>query len=391
MAELIASVCAAVISAVSLIAVIALSVKLSRTGRAADTKRLDEIDRSLAAIAKELSAGEARIDRRITDMGAQTEGRLEAVKGKLDTELRYMRDKNDESLEKIRAVVDEKLTSTLESKLSESYKTVTEQLEAVHKGLGEVNSLAGSVNDIKKVFANVKLRGTWGEVQLGSLLSQMLAPAQYEASVKLNPLKSELVDFAVKIPSKDGGFTYLPIDSKFPVEQYTRLIEADSKDRESEAVKELVRAVKKQADSIADKYIAPPYSTDFAVMYLPLEGLYAEVMKNAELEGYLRTRRIIVCGPTNLSALLSTLQTGFKTVAIERRSGELWQLLSAFKNEFEKFTQIFEKTRKKLQEAQDIVESAGKRTVTITRKLKGVADIGDDAAQSLLSDGENID
>lgn len=383
MTELIAAVSAAVISFITLIAVIIIGLK---TGKRSGS---DETLKEMSRISNELSAAEGRLDRRMADISLQTESRLEGVKNKLDGDLKFMLEKNEASLEKIRRSVDEKLSATLESKLSESYKTVTEQLEAVHKGLGEVNSLAGSVNDIKKVFSNVKLRGTWGEVQLGSLLSQMLASNQYEASVKLNPATSEMVDFAVKLPSKEGGFTYLPIDSKFPVEEYTRLMEADSREREQEAAKGLMRAVKKQADSIAEKYIVPPYTCDFAVMYLPLEGLYAEVMKMTDLEGYLRSKRIIVCGPTNLSALLSTLQTGFKTVAIERRSGELWQLLSAFKNEFEKFRLIFEKTQKKLQEAQDIVESAGKRTQTISRKLKNVADIDDGSAEKLLSDPDD--
>ncbi len=383
--ELIAALCAAAVSFITLIAVIILAIKLGKTQNGAPD---GEQTKQLIRMASEMSAIEARLDRRISEVGSRTEVRMEAVKSKLDGDLKFMLERNEINLEKIRNSVDEKLSATLDSKLTESYKTVSEQLEAVHKGLGEVNSLAGSVNDIKKVFTNVKLRGTWGEVQLGNLLSQMLAPNQYESSVKLNPATNELVDFAVKLPSKEGGFTYLPIDSKFPVEEYTRLIEADTREKEQEAAKGILRAVKKQAESISEKYIVPPFTTDFALMYLPLEGLYAEVMKMTELETVLHSRRIIICGPTNLSALLSTLQTGFKTVAIERRSGELWQLLSAFKNEFEKFTSIFEKTQKKLQEAQEIVESAGKRTQTITRKLKSVADIDDDSARKLLDGGD---
>ena len=181
---------------------------------------------------------------------------------------------------------------------------------------------------------------------------------------------------------------WLPIDSKFPIEEYTRLVDATDKAEAAAALKKLAQAVKLQADSIASKYIFPPSTTDFAVMYLPLEGLYAEITKLPELDGYLRKRRVFACGPTNLSALLSTLQTGFRTVAIEKRSGELWQLLSAFKIQFEKFTAVLEKTQKKLQEAQNTIEEAGKRTRTISNKLRAVADIGDDEAERLLSGGD---
>ena len=248
-------------------------------------------------------------------------------------------------------------------------------MEAVYKGLGEVRGLAESVGDIKKVFTNVKLRGTWGETQLDSLLAQMLSPEQYEASVRLNPLSGALVDFAVKIPSKDEQTVWLPIDSKFPIEEYERLIDASdsfNKEAEETAMKNLERAIRKQAESIAEKYIQPPATTDFAIMYLPLEGLYAEILKMPDLNEFLYRKRIMACGPTNLGALLSTIQTGFKTAAIEKRSGELWQLLTTFKYEFSKFSDLLDKTRKKLQEAQDSIDSAAKKTRTIGRKLNAV-------------------
>ena len=257
-------------------------------------------------------------------------------------------------------------------------------------GSAAQNSLAANVTDIKKLFSNVKLRGTWGEVQLGTLLSQMLAPNQYASSVKVDSRSDGMVDFAVRIPSRDERTVWLPIDSKFPIEEYTRLADATDKAEAAAALKKLAQAVKLQADSIATKYIFPPSTTDFAVMYLPLEGLYAEITKLPELDGYLRKRRVIACGPTNLSALLSTLQTGFKTVAIEKRSEELWQLLSAFKVQFDKFTAVLEKTGKKLQEAQNTIEEAGRRTRTISNKLRTVADIGDDEAERLLSDGNDL-
>ena len=285
-------------------------------------------------------------------------------------------------------MVEEKLASTLEGKLTSSYRIINEQLEKVYKGIGEVNNLAADVTDIKKLFSNVKLRGTWGEVQLGALLGQMLAPGQYSSSVKVDPRSDGMVDFAVRIPSRDEKAVWLPIDSKFPVEEYIRLADASDKEQAAAALKRLAQAVKLQADSIASKYIFPPSTTDFAVMYLPLEGLYAEIVRLPELEGYLRKRRVLACGPTNLSALLSTLQTGFKTVAIEKRSGELWQLLSAFKVQFDKFAAVLEKTGKKLQEAQNTIEEAGRRTRTISNRLRTVAEIDDSEAEKLLSDGE---
>ena len=302
--------------------------------------------------------------------------------------MKYISETTARSVENIRAMVEEKLASTIEGKLNASYRTVSEQLEKVYKGIGEVNTLAAGVSDIKKLFSNVKLRGTWGEVQLGTLLSQMLAPNQYASSVKVDARSDAMVDFAVKLPSRDERTVWLPIDSKFPIEEYTRLVDAGDKAEAAAALKGLERAVKLQADSIAAKYIFPPSTTDFAVMYLPLEGLYAEIARMGDLDAYLRKRRVLACGPTNLSALLSTLQTGFRTVAIEKRSGELWQLLSAFKVQFEKFAAILEKTGKKLQEAQNTIEEAGRRTRTISNKLRTVADISGDDAERLLSDGD---
>ena len=313
--------------------------------------------------------------RRVGELNDRTEYRLNMIQKQLNDDIKYMSQANAENLEIIRRTVDEKLSSTLEGKLGKSYSLINERLEAVYKGLGEVRGLAQSVGDIKKVFTNVKLRGTWGETQLDALLAQMLSPEQYAASVRLNPLSGAMVDFAVKIPSKDEELVWLPIDSKFPVEEYQRLIDASDafdKAAEEQALKNLERAVRLQAESIAEKYILPPTTTDFAVMYLPLEGLYAELLKMPDLSEFLYRKRIMACGPTNLGALLSTVQTGFKTAAIEKRSGELWQLLNTFRYEFAKFSDILEKTQKKLQEAQDSIDSAAKKTRTISRKLNAV-------------------
>lgn len=301
-----------------------------------------------------------------------TEQRLVNIQNRLADDIKFIVEANAQNLERIRRTVDEKLTQSVDGKLSDSFARISERLERMYESVGEMKSLSTNVADIKRAFSNVKLRGTWGEAQLNTLLEQMLSPEQYERSVKLNPLDNSLADFAVLLPSRDGERVYLPIDSKFPVEEFERLVEASErgdKDGEERARKNLERAVKLQADSIAKKYILPPVTTDFAVMFLPSEGLYAEVARCAGLSDYLRIRRIIVCGPTNLGALLSTLQTGFRTAAIERRSGELKAMLDGFRSDFEKFAELLEKTRRKLQEAQDSVESAEKRTNSIGRKL----------------------
>jgi DNA recombination protein RmuC len=293
--------------------------------------------------------------------------------------MKYIVDANAHNLERIRRTVDDKLTTSIDGKLSDSFARISDRLEKMYESVGEMKSLSGNVADIKRAFSNVKLRGTWGEAQLATLLDQMLAPEQYKKSVKLNPLENSLVDFAILLPSKDGETVYLPVDSKFPVEEFDRLVfcsEHGDKAGEEQARKNLEKVVKVQADSIAAKYVLPPMTTDFAVMYLPSEGLYAEVARSAGLADYLHRRRIIACGPTNLGALLSTLQTGFRTAAIEKRSGELRQMLDSFRVDFAKFSELLEKTRRKLQEAQDSVESAEKRTNTIGRKLDSFRAIG---------------
>ena len=371
---------AIVVGAACLVATIFVGLKVKNSSAAQNEKWLEEISRELIKL--EAASGEA------SRLVQAQEARINDLKKKLDDDLKYISDSTARGVENIRIMVEEKLSATLDGKLSQSYSVINQQLEKVYRGIGEVNSLAASVTDIKKLFSNVKLRGTWGEVQLGALLSQMLAPNQYASSVKVDARSDGMVDFTVRLPSRDERIVWLPIDSKFPIEEYARLVDAADREQANAALKRLAQAVKLQADSIASKYIFPPSTTDFAVMYLPLEGLYAEITKLPELDGYLRKRRVLACGPTNLSALLSTLQTGFKTVAIEKRSGELWQLLSAFKVQFDKFTAILEKTGKKLQEAQNTIEEAGRRTRTISNKLRTVADIGEDEAENLLSDGD---
>ena len=400
--SVIAAVCAALALAVSL-----LVLKNQKNGHTSpqnvDTARLEQllgqvhyiVEQNAHAsrdyldfMAKQQNGNLKGIAEKLETLNASTERRLSEIQRVVAGEIKYMTEQNAHNLEQIRQTVDEKLSSTLENRLNKSYSIINERLEAVYKGIGEVAQLAGSVADIKKVFTNVKLRGTWGEVQLSALLEQMLSPAQYRANVRIDPLSNDVVEYAVLLPS-NGETVYLPIDSKFPIEEYRRLIDAgDSGDKEAaeRAQKNLERALKLQADTIAKKYIRPPLTADFAVMFLPLEGLYAESVKMPGLSEYFAQRRIMACGPTNLGALLTTLQIGYKTAAIEKRSGELWELLSAFRHEFKNFVQILEKAQKKLQEAQDTIDSAARKTRTIDKKLKNVSEISDARANLLLSD-----
>ena len=336
-------------------------------------------------LSKQQGGALASLAEKTDNLSAATERRLAEMQRMVTGEIKYMAEQNARNLETIRRTVDEQLASTLENRLNKSYSLINERLEAVYKGIGEVQQLAGSVADIKKVFTNVKLRGTWGEMQLSALLEQMLAPQQYRANVRVDPLSGDVVEFAVVLPSADGQTVLLPVDSKFPVEEYRRLLDAEDKESAARAQKNLERALKLQADTIAKKYIRPPQTTDFAVMFLPLEGLYAESIKMEGLAEHFAARRILACGPANFGALLTTLQMGYKTAAIEKRSGELWELLSAFRHEFRNFVAILEKAQKKLQEAQDTIENAAKKTRTIDRKLKNVSEISGERADALLS------
>ena len=410
MAEIFSAIAVAV-SALTLIVAIVIYNKIklfpARGGTSDDTYRLEQKLDKIGYLtennaqnmqgfaeysAKNQSAQLAGMQAKMDELNRLTEQRLNDISRMLAGEIKYMSEQNAKNLEQIRQTVDEKLSSTLENRLNKSYSLINERLEAVYKGIGEVQQLAGSVSDIKKVFTNVKLRGTWGEVQLSALLEQMLSPNQYRANVRIIPLDNAVVEFAVLLPSREDETVYLPVDSKFPVEEYQRLIDAGdamNKEAADKALKNLERALKLQADTIAKKYILPPLTADFAIMFLPLEGLYAETLKIPGLSEYFASRRIMACGPTNFGALLTTLQIGYKTAAIEKRSGELWELLSAFKHEFGNFVKILEKTQKKLQEAQDTIESAAKKTRTIERKLKNVAEISPSRADLLLGDGDD--
>ncbi len=363
-----------ILSVLCLVLLAVLLLKKKREGGGAAAEQLKRLEEKTDAVGK-IADYNARV---LESLNRSTEARLTGIQNRLSDDIKYIVETNAQNLERIRRTVDDKLTNSIDGKLSDSFARISERLEKMYQSVGEMKGLSANVADIKRVFTNVKLRGTWGEAQLDAVLEQMLAPEQYRRSVKLNPLDNSLVDFAIVLPAKDGEM-FLPVDSKFPVEEFERLVDASERgDRECEerARKNLERAVKLQADSIAKKYILPPLTTDFAVMYLPSEGLYAEIMRTNGLSDWLRMRRVLACGPTNFGALLSTLQTGFRTAAIEKRSGELRLMLDSFRADFAKFAELLEKTRKKLQEAQDTVESAEKRTGTIGRKLDSFRSVG---------------
>ncbi len=373
MTDILVTVCI-ILCTLCLVLLIALLLKKKKEGDGAAMQKLQKLEEKTDAVGK-LADYNARTLERVE---RSTETRLVNIQNRLTDDIKYVIDVNAQNLERIRRTVDDKLTSSIDGKLSDSFARITERLEKMYESVGEMKGLSSSVADIRRVFTNVKLRGTWGEAQLDALLEQMLAPEQYRRSVKLNPLDNSLVDFAVVLPAKDEQ-VYLPIDSKFPVEEFDRLVSASERgDKESEerARKNLERAVKVQAESIAKKYILPPRTTDFAIMFLPSEGLYAEVVRTEGLPDWLRARRILAVGPTNLGALLSTLQTGFRTAAIEKRSGELRMMLDSFRVDFAKFAELLDKTKKKLQEAQDSVESAEKRTGSIGKKLDSFRSVG---------------
>jgi DNA recombination protein RmuC len=310
------------------------------------------------------------------------EEKLEAMRKTMETQLRSIQEDNSRKLEQMRMIVDEKLQSTLEKRLGESFKQVSERLEQVYKGLGEMRSLATGVGDLKKVLTNVKTRGTWGEIRLSHILEQILTPDQYEVNVATKKNSNERVEFAIKLPGQDTHkekVVWLPIDSKFPQEDYQRLMDAqEAADRvlAEKSVKSLETRIKAEAKAIREKYIDPPHTTDFGIMFLPVEGLYAEVLRRPGLCDILqRDYRIVVTGPTTLAALLNSLQMGFRTLAIEKRSSEVWELLAAVKTQFSKFGEVLAKTKKKLQEASHTIDKAEVRTRVITRKLGKVQEL----------------
>lgn len=336
------------------------------------------------------------LQQRLAALTSDNEKRLGEVRNTLETRLKAIQDDNAAKLEQMRATVDEKLQNTLETRLGQSFKLVSERLEAVQRGLGEMQNLAIGVGDLKRVLTNVKSRGILGEVQLGALLEQMLTTEQYESNVITVPGSNERVEFAIRMPGQgEGEHILLPIDAKFPMEDYQRLLEAqDNADIEAAnlAGRALELRVREEAKRIKSKYIAPPHTTDFAVLFLPTEGLFAEVIRRPGLFELLqRDHRVTVAGPTTLSALLNSLQMGFRTLAIAKRSSEVWALLGAVKNEFGKFGAVLDKTRKQLDAARNSIDSAGQRTRAIERKLRGVETLSGEAGEQLMNDVPALD
>ncbi len=310
------------------------------------------------------------------------EEKSEAIRKSVDVQLRTIREENNRILEQIRTTVDEQLHINLERRVGESFKQVSERLEQVYRGLGEMQHLANGVGDLKRVLTNVRTRGTWGEVQLGAILEQILTPDQYDTNVATKKNSRERVEFALRLPGrgKDSDqVVWLPMDAKFPREDYQRLLDAlENADKEAadHHLKQLEMRIRAEAKAIHEKYVAPPQTTDFAVMFLPVEGLYAEVLRRPGLcDALQREHRVVVTGPTTLSALLNSLQIGFRTLAIEKRTSEVWELLEALKTEFGRFGDSLAKTKKKLQEAGNTIDQAEVRSRAISRKLSKVEEI----------------
>ena len=329
------------------------------------------------------------LNNRFSQMAVENEQKLENIRTTMEKNLGDLPDNNSRQLEKMRETVDEKLQKTLEDRISQSFKLVSERLEQVYKGLGEMQNLAAGVGDLKKVLSNVKTRGILGEVQLGAILEQILSPDQYETDVKTRPGSTERVEFAVKLPGDDdGGPVWLPIDAKFPGDAYARLndaYETGDKALIDAAYKNLEKVIKSEAKDIKTKYVEPPYTTDFAIMFLPFEGLYAEVVRHGLIEVLQKEYKVNIAGPTTMAALLNSLQMGFRTLAIQKHSSEVWEVLGAVKTEFNNFGNVLEKARNRIKQADDELEKLiGTRTNAIIRKLRSVEAIDSSEAESVL-------
>ena len=335
-------------------------------------------------LAQSFKSFEDSIQARLAELTSVTEKKMEAVRLTVDEKLKQIQEDNSRQLEKMRETVDEKLQSTLEKRLGESFKQVSERLELVHQGLGDMRNLAAGVGDLKKVLTNVKARGTWGEVQLGALLEEILSPEQYLKNVKIQENGNDFVEFAIKLPGQSDSSSdsvLIPVDAKFPVEDYQRLLEAQERADAAaadDAIRQLETSIKKSAKDISQKYLAPPKTTDFGIMFLPSEGLYAEVIRRTALVALLqREHHIVVTGPTTFAALLNSLQMGFRTLAIQKRSGEVWKVLSEVKTAFGRFGDTLDAVRKKLEQAATSVDDAQKKTRTLSGKLRAVESMPD--------------
>ena len=355
-------------------------------------QRIDSLDRRLDLFGQTQEARLSRVSGLLDDKLTANEQRIEKMRDTLSQSVARLQDENSKKLEEMRQTVDEKLHATLDRRLSESFSLVSERLEQVYKGLGEMQTLANGVGDLKRVLTNVKTRGVWGEMQLGALLEQVLSPGQYDENVAVVPGSAQRVEFAVKLPGRNEETVYLPIDAKFPVEDYERLLsalETGDKDAVSLATVALQNAIRTEGKRIASKYIQPPHTTDFAIMFLPMEGLYAEALRIRGLaEEMQEKQRVIIAGPTTLTALLTSLQVGFRTLAIEKRSSEVWQLLSAVKTEFARFSDLLDTAQKRIHSVSTSIEQASRKSRTIARKLRDVEALDAGQAARMLETGD---
>ena len=349
----------------------------------------DAVTRTLSEMTGLQKVQLENVAKRLESLTESNQASIQRLRDVVDERMKELVEKNERKLEQMRTTVDEKLQNTLEKRLGDSFKIVSERLEAVQRGLGEMQGLANGVGDLKRVLTNVKTRGTWGEYQLGAILEQVLSPSQYCKNVQTKEDSRDQVEYAVCLPGKDdGGQVWLPIDSKFPHEDYQRLLDAvdaadpDGVEKSSSA---LMRAIKTEAQRICDKYLNPPRTTDFAIMFLPTEGLYAEVLRKPGIvEDLQRNCRIVVAGPTTLAAILSSLRMGFHTLAIEKRASEVWTVLAAVKTEFGKFGEVLERVRRQLHTAAGTLEQAGTRTRAMERRLKDVEQLPAAESNALL-------
>lgn len=343
----------------------------------------NEIKNSLNALSETFT-------KRMQELGYAQLQQAETLRKTLESQMEQIRVNNEAKLEQMRLTVDEKLHETLEKRLGDSFKIVSERLELVQKSMGEMQNLAIGVGDLKKALTNVKTRGVLGEIQLENLLTELLSPDQYEKNFRPNKRRDELVEFAIRLPGRDDDMesVFLPIDAKFPIEDYHRLMEAyDLGDTAAVelARKSMVQRIKACARDIRDKYLNPPATTDFGILFLPFEGLYAEVLRNLGLfESVMREYHVIISGPTTTSALINSLQVGFQTLAIQKKSAEVWKILSAIKHEFGKFGTVLEQTQKKLQEASNTIEKASHRSRQIEKRLGRVQDLPALESQDVL-------
>lgn len=360
-------------------------------------KRLFELNEALTSrtdtLRKTVSEMVNSLDERFKSFSMQNEQKLENIRNTVEHKLKILQEDNSKQLEQMRLTVDEKLQKTLNERINQSFKIVSDRLEQVYKGLGEMQTLAAGVGDLKKVLSNVKTRGILGEIQLGAILEEILSPEQYAQNIATKPGSTCTVEFAIKLPGDENGFVYLPIDSKFPADAYTQLLDAyDSSDQAqiNTAVSNLDKFIKLSAKTIRDKYIEPPYTTDFGIMFLPFEGLYAEVVRRGMIEKLQRDYKINIAGPTTMAAILNSLQMGFKTLTIQKRSSEVWKVLGAVKTEIDKFGDVLGATQMRLEQAnRELDKLVGVRTRKIQSTLRKISTLSEVQAAAIIDAEED--